>query len=353
MLGRLRSAAPIRLVLVGAAACCAVAVAPAAGSVQGPPPPGLGLRLLEAPTARADDPRARAYVVDRVRPGGSFTRAIEVMNGDDAPIDVRLYPAAAQVAEGSFTVKDAGVPGEIVNWTTVTPTSLQIAPRSRVRAQVTVRVDPKATEGEYYGGIVAERPAAPGEQGVGINLRVAIRVYLSVGPGGEPASDFVVDTLTAQRGPGGEPVVLASVKNTGGRALDMSGTLRLTDGPGGLSAGPFDAMLGTTLAPGQSSPVTVVLDKALPAGPWLARLDLKSGLVERSATATITFPEQGEAAPVEADPVVVEEESPPWPLIAGGVAVLLLLVGLALLLLKRRSKPDDNKQAPVVVGPPA
>jgi hypothetical protein len=83
-------------------------------------------------------------------------------------------------------------------------------------------------------------------------------------------------------------VVLATVHNTGGRALDMSGTLQLLAGPGGLSAGPFPVTLGTTLAIDDTEPVTIALDKRLPAGPWDARITLRSGLIERSARATIT-----------------------------------------------------------------
>ena len=47
-------------------------------------------------------------------------------------------------------------------------------------------------------------------------------------------------------------MVLATVHNTGGRALDMNGTLQLPAGPGGLSAGPFPANLGVTLAIGDT-----------------------------------------------------------------------------------------------------
>jgi len=52
--------------------------------------------------------------------------------------------------------------------------------------------------------------------------------------------------------------VRASVHNTGGRALDMNGTLQLLAGPGGLSAGPFPATLGTTPAIGDTEPVSIV-----------------------------------------------------------------------------------------------
>lgn len=82
----------------------------------------------------------------------------------------------------------------------------------------------------------------------------------------------------------------AQVRNSGGRALEMSGSLTISDGPGGLRAGPYPATLGTTLATGQTSPVSVVLDKQLPSGPWKVRLSLQSGMIKRTVTTTLTFP---------------------------------------------------------------
>ena len=49
-------------------------------------------------------------------------------------------------------------------------------------------------------------------------------------------ADFAIGAVTASRGQGGNPQLSAQVANTGGRALDITGELRLT---GGLSAGPF------------------------------------------------------------------------------------------------------------------
>jgi hypothetical protein len=92
-------------------------------------------------------------------------------------------------------------------------------------------------------------------------------------------------------------MVVATVHNTGGRALDMYGTLQLTAGPGGLSAGPFSANLGVTLAIGDTEPIKIVLDKQLPDGPWNARVTLHSGLITNSARATIAFPNAA-AAPI-------------------------------------------------------
>src|SRR5438067_258369 len=117
-------------------------------------------------------------------------------------------------------------------------------------------------------------PAGVGQcaPGLGIGLLEVPRATLKdprarnyvidVSKRGAPKNDFTIDSLQAVRGKDGTPAVLAKVHNTGARALDMRGSLQLSDGPAGLSAGPFDAQLGTTLAPGDTAPVVVPLDKA-------------------------------------------------------------------------------------------
>ncbi len=198
----------------------------------------------------------------------------------------------------------------------------------------------------------------PSTEGVTLVTRVGIRIYLSVGPGGPPAADFTIDSLTAERSPEGHPMVLATVHNTGGRALDMNGTLDLAAGPGGLSAGPFPATLGTTLAIGDTQPVTIVLDEEIPAGPWDARITLRSGLLERSARATITFPPAGASPSVRTTPV-----QPGWlPPAIAALAIILLLGFTTLLVLRarrvrtirgRRTVPTEaGRPEPVGVGKP-
>ena len=259
----------------------------------------IGIRLAEIPASAADDPRARLYIVDHLAPGTTISRRVEISSTADAAAQVGLYAAAATITGGAFLGSDGRTANDLSSWTTITPGEVDIPANGTMEGSITIDVPADAAPGEHYAVVWAEVRAGEDANGVVMVSRVGIRIYLSVGPGGPPAANFVIESLTASRTSDGQPVVVATVKNTGGRALDMSGTLDLGGGPGDLSAGPFDARLGTTLAVGESEPVTVALDNQVPAGPWDATITLRSGLLEISANATITFPDNGEAARVD------------------------------------------------------
>lgn len=331
---------------VGALAALAVlllVVSPAGAQSTGSRalPDGLGIRLLEAPVDRTGDPRATVYIVDHLAPGQTVHRRIEVSNGTGMSGRVRLYPAAAEVDdERGFHLADDESSGEVVDWARVTPTELRLADGEVGTASVTIAVPAGASPGERYGAVLAELPGDP-DGGVAITARVGIRLYLSIGAGGEPVTDFVIEELTAARDGEGLPTVRARVRNTGGRAVDLAGELTLSEGPGGIRAGPFPAELGTTIAPGDHAPMTVVLDADLPAGPWTARMVARSGTVERAAEATISFPRAagGQAGPVGATPVPPDgERDLPFLLRTGVIALLLLGLTLWWLLGRRRDR---------------
>ncbi len=294
---------------------------------------GIGIRIVDVPTATADDPRARSYIIDHLAPGSVIERRVEVTNGTRSPADVSVYPAAASIESGSFVGADGRTRNDLSTWTSVAPHSLDLAPQESAFVRVSVRVPPRAAPGERYGVVWAEVTTPPRTQGGLTQVsRVGVRLYLSIGPGGIPASDFKIDALTAARDDNDVPLVQATIRNTGGRALDLTGSLRLSDGPGGLSAGPFPITLGTTLGIGQSEPVSVTLDKRLPDGPWLATLRVQSGLVERTAEATLTFP----SGPGVGDTVAIDPAAGiPWWTIAAGLATGCLLLALALAVRRR------------------
>ncbi len=302
-------------------ACTSIVAAPA-GAAEG----SLGVQLLDVPTAARLDPRARLYVVDHVAPGTVVHRRIQVSNSTASKLDVAIYPAAAAIAKGAFIGAAGHTDNELSTWTSVRPDAAGLRAGARRTAQVTIRVPRDAAPGERYGVVWAETRAAPAADGITQVNRVGIRIYLSVGPGGPPAANFKIDSLAAERTRDGRPIVLATVHNTGGRALDMNGTLRLLDGPGGLNAGPYPADLGVSLAINATERVRIVLDKRLPAGPWHARLNLRSGLLSRNARATITFP--------------ATEASSSWPnlVMIGLLGLVGLLMAVTALLIARRRR---------------
>jgi hypothetical protein len=220
----------------------------------------------------------------------------------------------------------------LTSWVCLEPTSLDVPPASNVPVEATITVPPTASSGERYAVIWAQ-DSSPANQPGSVRMinRVGLRIYLDVGPGGEPPSDFQIKDLAGSRTAGGTPEVVADVRNTGGRALDMTGALSLTNGPGSLSAGPFSATLGTTLGINHTERVTVPLDKRLPDGPWTAHLTLSSGLVQHEATAVLTFPDAAGTGPL----VAPQSDSSDLPWILGLTGGLILVLGAAVLAYRR------------------
>lgn len=324
-----RGARPAACLLAGLilAALFATPVSAAAAKPAG----SLGIRLIQEPGSAGKDSRALLYITDHVAPGATIDRRVEVSNSTDSTARVTMYSSAATIADGQFIGSEGRTANDLSTWTKVTPETLEVPANGKKLADVSIKVPLDAAPGEQYGVIWAEvsSAGAPGAGSVTQVSRVGVRLYLSVGPGGAPAADFTIDSLTADRSPKGFPVVRARVTNTGGRALDMNGTLNLTAGPSGLNAGPFPAQLGNTLAPGDKRDVTIELGKDLPAGPWEAEVTMRSGLIDRTATATLTFPGEGAPLPDSSSGI------PAWLLAAG--AVLLLLICSLLLVFRRRT----------------
>jgi hypothetical protein len=191
---------------------------------------------------------------------------------------------------------------DLSSWTTLGQRSLDVAAGGVALDTVTVAIPQDAAPAERYALIWVEGTST-GNGNITLISRAGIRMYVSVGGHNAPSAKFTVDTMTAQRDAQGRPVVQAQIHNTGGRALDMSGTLTMSKVTGALSAGPYQVQLGTTLAPGQSEPVRIILTDQVADGPWNATLALQSGLLHETYRAQITFPHRpGTAAAARTQP---------------------------------------------------
>jgi hypothetical protein len=303
----------------------AASIAVPATSALASPAPGLqqfGVRLFDVPVAAAHNPRALRYIIDFVHPGSVIRRRVLVLNQETRREHFAVYPDAARITHGMF-VGDAGATrSELTRWTRLQHRTLTLSPGASAPDMVTIRIPRGATRGEHYGVIWVQQAArvrtARGTAIKEIN-RVGIRIYLDVGHGGAPPTRFDITSLTAHRSPDGQPVILARVHDTGGLAVDLSGQARLTNGPGGITAGPFREQQVVTLAPGQSGNLAFTESKNLPGGSWHATVTLVSGLTTATAQSDIQIPGGHATSPwARLSPLI-------WALGAAGLLILAMI----------------------------
>ena len=213
----------------------------------------IGISLVGTPPDRTDDPRARLFIDDHVDPGTTFTRRLRVDNTSRTPQHVTLYAGAAGISGHRFTFAPGATGNELTSWITLDRSRLDLKAHSGEPVKATIAVPPWAAKGERYAVIWAQVASVARSRGANIAMvnRVGIRTYLDVGPGGEPPSDFRISDPHPRRTPDGRRELVATVRNTGERAIDLDGQLSLFGGPSSLQAGPFPAVRGTTLAPGE------------------------------------------------------------------------------------------------------
>ncbi|WP_051724037.1 hypothetical protein [Micromonospora chokoriensis] len=259
-----------------------------------------------------------------------------VTNRTDQDRRIDVYPAAATVEGSEFKFGEGHAANELTSWITLDKSAVEVEAWGEARVLATVKVPSAASRGERYGVVWASATSAPRAGGEVTQIhRVGVRMYLDVGPGGEPISDFSIGELRPAGSAEGEPSLTAQVTNTGGRAIDLTGTVSLTDGPADSRAGPFQVGQGVTLPPGGSGQVIARLPAELPNGPWKVEINLESGLVKRSITAQIQFPDPGQVGKRGS---VISRMVSGWT-VGAAIAGLLLITGLAVLARRSRQSP--------------
>ena len=302
-----------------------------------PGPQGtFGVRLVDVPVSEAGNPRALRYIIDYLPTGAVIHRRILVANDEARTARFTVYADAAYISGGEFVGYAGATRNELTNWISVQHPTLTLAAGAEVMDMITIRVPPGATRGEHYGVIwvqqSAKARARDAESGVVEVSRVGVRLYVAVGRGGAPPTSFDITSITGHLTDARQPVIVAHVNNTGGRAIDVNGSARLTDGPGGTSSGPFPAQRIVTLAPGQSWNITFAAPKSLPDGSWQVTVTLASGLTKATATAPIQLTANVAAqAATSATPRI-------W-LALGGIVALVVATGWYARRHRRRQAP--------------
>ncbi|MDH6680268.1 hypothetical protein M2284_004494 [Rhodococcus sp. LBL1] len=271
-MGRLIAIVAAVLLAVGVPATSAAAPTVPSAAFAGA---GIGIGLTDAP--------GQAYIIENPQPGKVITRHVRVYNNTGAAQTVSVYAGPASMENGVFTEDGVGETNALTSWTTVDKPTLPLSNGQAADVVVTITVPPDAPSAQLYGVLYA-----------GIDgSRIGVRMYVTVGGDNGPAADFTLTGLVPERRSDGTATLLATVTNTGGRKIDLTGTLRLTDGPGGKFVNAVHAQ-PTSLAAGATGTVLFVIpdSASLPAGPWTAHARLKNGYFAHELSEQITFPEK-------------------------------------------------------------
>ncbi|MGW1058203.1 hypothetical protein [Micromonospora rubida] len=296
----------------------------------------FGISLLDVTPGHRSDPRALTKIVDHLAPGAVIKRRVLLLSDLRQHRAIEVYPGAAAIENGKLRVGEGHATNELTSWISLDHDRVDMSPGDKTPVVVTIRVPSTAPTGERYGMVwasLSSKDNAPGGSRIDAVNRVGIRIYLHVGPGDEPPSDFTIGTMVPALDEKGKPAVTVGVNNTGGRALDITGEVSFSDGPDDTRAGPF-SFDTTTLAPGEPGKVTASLPDNLADGPWKVRVSLTSGTVKHSAAGTITFPRAGEPG----QPSRLSGVSNNWPTVGGALAVASAAVLTGLVWAARRSR---------------
>lgn len=287
-------------------------------------PGGFGIRIGEVPVNLADNPRAATYIVDNVPPGKRIERQIVVSSTMPERTTFDLYVGAARVDDDGYQAEPPGATNALTTWTALDKNEVTLDPGQEEVVTVFVDVPADAPEVEQYALVwMSTRVDDTNADAVQAVSRVGIRMYLSVGDGDGPRPSFSIISLLPIRLDSGSAAVKAILENTGARAVEVAGTLDLTDGPGGLSVPAIESE-GKTIPPGSRGELLIAVPDSgsFPAGPWSAEVTLDSGYGKEVAAAEISFPDEGEGEQVEVSSGL---SAAAWAALA---IVIALIVGL-------------------------
>lgn len=250
-------------VALAAALALGLAFAPAISATAADAPPATPTWSVQASGPTGSDGRLSfAYGVN---PGTEIDDYVSVTNRGTASQTFNLY------ATDAITLKDSGAfslltaaqkPKDVGAWTTTKGKQVTIEPGQTAIVPFVMLVPSDATPGDHTGGVIASvTTAAPGKKGspaVGVDQRVAARIYLRVS--GQAVSHVIATGVVTGFSPAwnpfgtGDATVDYDVRNSGNVREDVAQSVVLT-GPFGIQLAKVSAHSVANLLPGESTHV--------------------------------------------------------------------------------------------------
>jgi hypothetical protein len=248
-----------------------VTVLPAAAA--GTPPAGTTPTWsVQASGASGSDGRLSfAYGVN---PGTEIDDYVSVSNLGATPQTFSVYGTDAITLRdnGAFSLLTAAQkPKDVGAWITTKTNSISVAPGQTAIIPFVILVPSDATPGDHTGGVIASVATAAvgkkGSPGLGVDQRVAARVYLRVS--GQPVSHVIATGLVTGFTPAwnpfgsGQATVDYDVKNSGNVREDVAQSVALS-GPFGIRLATLKAKPVVNLLPGYSTHVHLTVPAVFP-----------------------------------------------------------------------------------------
>ena len=124
----------------------------------------IGIRLVPLPGA-SPDALARSYVVDRLAPGASVVRTVEIDNTTSATADVSVHASGASIVGGNFSFAPGTSQDELSSWTSLSSDMVRLAPGTEATDTLTIKVPANASSGERYAVLWAQVSSPPATAG--------------------------------------------------------------------------------------------------------------------------------------------------------------------------------------------
>jgi hypothetical protein len=248
-------------VAAAAALAIALALAPVLTATAAEAPPATPTWSVQASGAAGGDGRLSfAYGVN---PGTEIDDYVSISNRGAAAETFNVY------GTDGITLRDSGAfglltaaqkPKDVGAWLTTKTKQILIEPGQTAIVPFVILVPSDATPGDHTGGVVASitaaAPSTKGNPGVGVDQRVAARVYLRVSGG--PVSHVIATGLVTGFTPAwnpfgtGDATVDYDVKNSGNVREDVAQSVVLT-GPFGIPLAKASGKPVVNLLPGYST----------------------------------------------------------------------------------------------------
>jgi hypothetical protein len=266
---------------IAALAVALIALLTAAPADAAPPvAPDDGSRVWAVRPAGADGkPDARTHFVLQGAPGAQVRDKVLILNSSHVPVAFSVYGTDAfNTPQGAFDLLNAATkPVDVGSWIIVGSSTVVIPAGKAVAVPFTVTIPATATPGDHAGGVVVSLAGVSPADGVKLDSRVAVRVYLRI-PGNLRPS-LAVGPVTVKFRGGGNPFAHGTATVT--YTVTNPGNIRLRAGQKIKITGPFGGTLATLsppdlteLLPSQAATFTVKLPHVFPYGPITAHVEL-------------------------------------------------------------------------------